>query len=268
MVNHIALITAIGVSGVAAYYSIIGLVSIFAAAVLPVAIMGSVLEVGKLVTVSWLYHNWEWTPKVLKVYLISAIFVLMFITSLGIFGFLSKAHIDQTLSTSNNDIEISILNNQIENKQRSISDKEKVIKQLDDIIQTLIDAKRIRGREGSVAVRKLQEPDRKALTNAIENDIMDIQELRLRQSVLKKEQVGLEAEIGPIKYIAELFYGNEAPQSVLEESVRWIILIIIFAFDPLAVLLLLAANIGLSKKNRNTATVLKQMAQQLKGNKK
>ena len=145
MVNHIALITAIGVSGVAAYYSIIGLISIFAAAVLPVAIMGSVLEVGKLVTVSWLYHNWEWTPKVLKAYLISAIFVLMFITSLGIFGFLSKAHIDQTLSTSNNDIEISILNNQIENKQRSISDKEKVIKQLDDIIQTLIDARRIRG---------------------------------------------------------------------------------------------------------------------------
>ena len=264
IVNYIALATAIGVSVVAAYYSIIGLVSIFAAAVLPVAIMGSVLEAGKLVTVSWLYHNWDHTPKALKTYLISAIFVLMFITSLGIFGFLSKAHIDQTLSTSNNDIEISILNNQIENKQRSISDKEKVIKQLDDIIQTLIDAKRIRGREGSVAVRKLQEPDRKALTNAIENDIMVVQELRVRKSVLTKEQVGLEAEIGPLAYVSEMIYGEKR----VEESVRLIILIIIFAFDPLAVLLLLAANIGLAKKNRNTATVLKQMAQQLKGNKK
>lgn len=267
MINYIALVTAIGVSVVAAYYSIIGLVSIFAAAVIPVAIMGSVLEVGKLVAISWLYHNWEYTHKILKAYLMFSIFVLMFITSLGIFGFLSKAHIDQTLSTSNNDIEVNILNNQIENKQRSISDKEKVIRQLDDIIQTLIDAKRIRGREGSVAIRKLQEPDRKGLTNAIENDIMVMQELRVRKSVLKKEQVSFEAEIGPIKYIAELFYGNEAPQSVLEESVRWIIIIIIFVFDPLAVLLLLAANIGLAKKNRNTATILKQMAQQLKSKK-
>ena len=267
MINYITLLTAILISVVAAYFSIAGLVSIFAASVIPVAIMATSLEVGKLISVSWLYHNWDHTPRILKSYLLTAIFVLMFITSLGIFGFLSKAHIDQTLSTSNNDIEISIFNNQIENKQRSISDKEKVIKQLDDIIQTLIDARRIRGREGSLAVRKLQEPDRKALTNAIENDIMVVQELRLRKSVLKKEQVGFEAEIGPIKYIAELFYGNEAPQSVLEESVRWIILIIIFAFDPLAVLLLLAANIGLSKKNRNTATVLKQMAQQLKGKK-
>jgi len=230
----------------------------------PVAIMAATLEVGKLVTVSWLYHNWEHTPKILKAYLISAIFVLMFITSLGIFGFLSKAHIDQTLSTSNNDIEISIIDNQIENKQLSISNKEKVIQQLDDIVQTLIDAKRIRGREGSVSIRKQQEPDRKALTDGIENDRIAIQELRVRKSILEKEQVGLEAEIGPLAYVSEMIYGEKR----VEESVQLIILVIIFAFDPLAVLLLLAANIGLAKKNRNAATVLKKMAQQLKGNKK
>ena len=264
MVNYIALITAIAVSIVAAYYSVVGLVSIFAAAMVPVAIMAATLEVGKLVTVSWLYHNWEHTPKILKAYLISAIFVLMFITSLGIFGFLSKAHIDQTLSTSNNDIEISIIDNQIENKQLSISNKEKVIQQLDDIVQTLIDAKRIRGREGSVSIRKQQEPDRKALTDGIENDRIAIQELRVRKSILEKEQVGLEAEIGPLAYVSEMIYGEKR----VEESVQLIILVIIFAFDPLAVLLLLAANIGLAKKNRNAATVLKKMAQQLKGNKK
>lgn len=267
MINYITLLTALGISAVAAYYSIIGLVSIFSASVIPVAIMGTVLEIGKLVAVSWLYHNWDICSKLLKSYLMSAIFVLMIITSLGIFGFLSKAHIDQTLSTSNNDVEISILENQIQNKIRSISDKEKVILQLDDIVQTLIDAKRIRGREGSVAVRKLQESDRKELTNAIENDIIVVQKLRVKKSVLEKEQIGFEAEIGPIKYIAELFYGNEAPQSILEESVRWIIIIIIFAFDPLAICLMIAANIGLAKKNQNTATVLKQMAQQLKSKK-
>lgn len=264
MVNHIALITAIAISIVAAYYSIVGLVSIFAAAAIPIIVMGSVLEVGKLVTVSWLYHHWDFTPKILKIYLVSAVFIIMFITSVGIFGFLSKSHIDQTLSTSNNDVEISIIDNQINNKIKSISDKEKVIKQLDDIVQTLIDAKRIRGKEGSVAIRKSQEPDRKSLTNAIENDIMDMDKLRAKKSVLEKEQISFEAEIGPIKYIAELFYGNNAPKDVLEESVRWVIIIIIFAFDPLAVLLLLAANIGFAKRNRNTAHVLKQMAEHLR----
>ena len=114
----------------------------------------------------------------------------------------------------------------------------------------------------------MQEPDRKALTSAIENDIMDVQELRSKKSVLEKEQISFEAELGPIKYITELFYGNNAPQSILEKGVRYIIIIIIFAFDPLAILLLLAANIGLAKKNRNTATVLKQMAQQLQGSKR
>lgn len=264
MINYITLLTAILISVVAAYFSIIGLVSIFAAAMVPVAIMASILEVGKLVTVSWLYNYWDIAPRILKAYLLSAIFVLMFITSLGIFGFLSKAHIDQTLATSNNDIEIALIDNQIENIKRSISDKENVVGQLDSIVKALIDARRIRGKGGSVAIRKLQEPDRIALTNDIEYDIMVLQKLRVDKSVLAKEQIVFEAEIGPIKYIAELFYGNEAPKFVLEKSVRWIILIIILAFDPLAVIMLLAANIGFAKKNRNTSSILKQMAGQLK----
>tara|TARA_B110000211_G_scaffold42834_1_gene44655 strand:- start:3529 stop:4338 length:810 start_codon:yes stop_codon:yes gene_type:complete len=263
MINYITLAAAVAISIVAAYYSISGLTAIFAAAVIPVAVMASILEIGKLVSVSWLYHNWYITPRLLQVYLISAILVLMFITSLGIFGFLSRAHIEQTLFSGDNIIEISVLDTQIKNKQKSIQNKETVINQLDEIVQALINARRIRGREGSVSVRKTQESDRKALTSAINYDIIDLDKLHKQKSLLQKEQLKLEAEIGPIKYIAEFFYGENAPKHILESSVRWIIVVIIFAFDPLAVLMLLAANIGLSKKKNSTSSILKQMAGQL-----
>jgi hypothetical protein len=264
MINVITLAVAIVISIVAAYYSIVGLTTIFAAAVMPVIIMGSVLECGKLCAVSWLYHNWLIVPRLLQIYLISAIFVLMFITSIGIFGFLSRAHIDQTLFSGDNTIEISVIDNQIKNKRKSISDKERVIEQLDSIVEVLITAQRIRGNDGSVAVRKQQESDRKELTLGIDNDTIDIDKLHKQKSVLQKEQLQLQAEVGPIKYIAELFYGENTSAQILESSVRWIIIIIIFAFDPLAVLLLLAANIGLSKKRNSTSFILKQMAERLK----
>ena len=94
----LTLLVAIGISAVAAWYSIIGLMAIFSAAAIAIAIMGGVLEVGKLVTASWLYQNWKRVPKILKGYLTGAVVVLMFITSMGIFGFLSKAHMDQAAS--------------------------------------------------------------------------------------------------------------------------------------------------------------------------
>ena len=116
MINYLALIIAIAISAVAAWYSIVGLIAIFAAAAIPIAIMGTVLEIGKLVTVSWLYQNWKETPKLLKSYLVFAVVVLMFVTSLGIFGFLSKAHIDQTLQGGDNSLQITLIENKIKNE--------------------------------------------------------------------------------------------------------------------------------------------------------
>ena len=92
----LTLLTALSISAVAIYYSILGLAAIFAGAAIPIMVMGSVLEVGKLVTASWLYQNWKVAPKFIKTYLSIAVVVLMFITSMGIFGFLSKAHVEQT----------------------------------------------------------------------------------------------------------------------------------------------------------------------------
>ena len=247
--GFLTLAVAIAISGVAAWYSIIGLMAIFSAAAIPIAIMGGVLEVGKLVTASWLYQYWKEIPKTLKTYLTTAVIVLMFITSMGIFGFLSKAHIDQTIQTGDNSLQIEQLDKQIEREDRIIVDAEKVIGQLDQQVQTLINYDRIRGPSGSIATRKSQQGERDSLNQTIQSATARIAKVQLQRSVLEKEQLKLEAEVGPIRYVAELFYGEKADRAMLESAVRWVIIVIIFVFDPLAVLLLIAANMTLRKQH-------------------
>jgi hypothetical protein len=253
----LTLIVAIGISAVAAWYSIIGLMAIFSAAAIPIAIMGGVLEVGKLVTASWLYQNWKRVPKLLKGYLTTAVIVLMFITSMGIFGFLSKAHIDQAILTGDNSIKIETIDNRIKRDRGVLEDAEKVIAQLDAQVQTLINYDRIRGPSGSIAVRKSQDAERRALRGIIDQAADGISNLRNKRSVLESEQLKLEAEVGPIRYVAEFIYGEKADRAMLESAVRWVIIIIIFVFDPLAILLLIAANMTLgdnSKRRKAAAT--------------
>ncbi len=245
----LTLIVAIAISGVAAWYSIVGLMAIFAAAAIPIAVMGGVLEVGKLLTASWLYQNWKTCPRLLKSYLTGSVVVLMFITSMGIFGFLSKAHIDQTLVGGDNSLEIKAIDQQIVNQERIIKDAEMVIAQLDDAVETLIEYDRIRGPQGSIAVRESQRVERGTLAGIISEASNDIKQLRDQARPLQKQQLQLEAEVGPIKYIAALFY-EDTNKSVLEEAVRWVIITIIFVFDPLAVLLIICANMTLTKPKK------------------
>lgn len=244
-IAQLTLAIAIAISIVAAWYSIVGLIAIFAAAAIPIAIMGAVLELGKIVAVSWLYNNWKTSNKILRTYLTVAVVVLMFITSMGIFGYLSKAHIDQTLIGGDNSLDILSIDQQIEREQRSIDDANKVIGQLDRAVQTLIDAERISGARGAVAVRESQSVERSSLTGTID-DISDrIKRLRDQKKELSKQQLKIEAEVGPIKYIASLFTSE--PKKILEDAVRWVIITIIFVFDPLAIGLLIAANSSLNK---------------------
>ena len=244
----LTLLVAIAISIVAAWYSILGLMAIFAAAAIPIAIMGGVLEVGKLVTASWLYQNWNIVPKLLKTYLTTAVVILMFITSMGIFGFLSKAHIDQTILTGDNSLLITQIDQRIERQERNIKDAEKVIKTLDDQVDTLIEYDRIRGPEGALATRQNQKPEREQLTNIINESFKIINDLQNEKLTLEKGQLELEAEVGPIRYIAEFVYRDKASKEVLEEAVRWVIIVIIFVFDPLAVLLLIAANMSIKER--------------------
>lgn len=241
----LTLVVAIAISAVAAFYSIAGLVAIFSAAAIPIIIMGVVLEIGKLVTASWLYHNWKTVPFLLKTYLTTAVVVLMVITSMGIFGFLSKAHLDQTISVGDNTVIIERLEQKIAREQRNITDAETVIAQLDQAVQVLMDYDRIRGDDGAIAVRQSQREERTQLELIIDESQDTIDELEGQKLELSKEQIALEAEVGPIKYIAELVY--EDGQSNLDEAVRGVILLLVFVFDPLAVLLLIAANMSFSQ---------------------
>jgi len=242
----ITFLSAISISVIAAGYSIMGLATLFAGAVVPIIAMGSALEVGKLVAASWLYNNWrnELVPRTIKAYLTFAVIVLIFITSMGIFGFLSKAHLDQVQPTSSNNIKIELIDNQIKQQELIITRANKTLSLLDSTLEKYVDMEYVtRG----LKEREKQKPERDALTLAINNASDTIAELSDQKGALQLEQDKIEAEVGPIKYIAELIYGDEAKDH-FDKAVRWVIIILIFVFDPLAVLLLIAANISLRSR--------------------
>ena len=243
-------LSAISISIIAAGYSIIGLATLFAGAVVPIIAMGTALEVGKLVAASWLYQNWRSdVPKLLKAYLFTSIIVLIFITSMGIFGFLSKAHLDQVQPTTGNALNIQVIDKQINQQQVIVDRAEKTLNSLDKALDKYIDMEYVtRG----LKEREKQKVERDQLNKTINEATAKIVELNKSKSQIELEQIKIEAEVGPLKYVAELIYGEDA-KSHFDSAVRIVIMILIFVFDPLAVLLLIAANISLrqwrTKKN-------------------
>ena len=238
----ITFISAIAISLIAAGYSILGLATLFAGAAVPIIAMGSALEVGKLVAASWLYHNWrEGIPRALKAYLFTAIIVLVFITSIGIFGFLSKAHLDQVRPTGNNEVQIALIDKQINQQNLIIDRAENTLDRLDKALDVYI-AKEYVSR--GLKERKKQKEERDFLNGEIKKAMDEIARLTAEKGNIEIEQLKIEADVGPLKYVAELIYGDNAKDH-FDEAVRIIILILIFVFDPLAVLLLIAANISL-----------------------
>ena len=240
------LFIALTISAVAAYYSIVGLIAIFSAAAIPIAVMGIVLEAGKLITASWLYQNWKSVPVLLKGYLCSAVFILMFITSMGIFGFLSKAHIEQTTIASDNTLEIELLQSSIERELTGIGRAENQLNLLDNALERYMELGAV---TKGLNARKEQQGERNELSKTITESTQTIATLTKNLSKRLKEQINIAAEVGPIRYIAELFYG-ESTQAILEDAVRWVIILLVLVFDPLAVLLLIAANISFNQMKR------------------
>ena len=231
-------ITSLAIAAVAAWYSIIGLTTIFSAAVIPIIIMGVVLEIGKLVAAAWVYQNWKETNVLLKSYLVSAIVVLMLITSMGIYGFLSKSHIDAGINTTEISVKLERLDNRINGEQRQIDRAEKTLKQLDDRLEKMNEGWFItRG----IQQREKEQEERQQLNNIIKKSESEIDKLLDKKSEYQLEVKNFEVEVGPIKYIAALVYGDEA-KNYLDNTVRYVILLLIFVFDPLAVLLLISAN--------------------------
>jgi hypothetical protein len=239
-------------SAVAAYYSIMGLIAIFSTAVIPIAIMGTALEVSKLVSASWLYRNWNTIPKLLKTYFTTAVVVLMILTSMGIFGYLSKAHLDQAVPTGDVVSKVAILDEQIKTEKDNINAARKQLTQLDSQVdQTLARTTDDRGADRSVQIRRSQAKERATLISEIQTSQAKIAKLNQERAPIASELRKVEAEVGPIKYIAALIYGDDnLDDTILEKSVRVVILMIVFVFDPLAVLLLIAANREMGNKRK------------------
>jgi hypothetical protein len=239
--------SALAVSAVAGYFSIAGLMAIFPAAAIPILAMGVVLEIAKLVTASWIYRNWSKAQVMLKVYFTSAVVILSLITSMGIYGFLSKAHLEHSVTTGDKTLQIGRVDSRIDSQQRRIDDANRVIEQLDQTVETLIDYDRIRGDDGAIAVRQSQESERESLNIVIDNATTAMDELLEQKLTLETEQLQVEVEVGPIKYIAELIY-QESDKKTLDKAVRFVIILLVLVFDPLAILLVIAANMSLLER--------------------
>jgi len=241
--GSIILFTALTLSAVAAYYSIIGLVAIFSAAPIPIMIMGGALEVGKIVSTVFLHNNWKRLGWAYKSYLIPAVLILMLLTSLGIFGLLSKAHSDQSLVTGDATSKVAIYDEKIATERENIAQAKKALEQMNaQVDQMLGRTDSERGTDKAVIIRKQQAKERALLQAEITRSQKVIQQLQAERAPFAAEARKVEAEVGPIKYIAALLYGDNPDQNILERAVRWVIILIVVVFDPLALTLILAAN--------------------------
>jgi len=239
---------ALSLSAVAAWYAIAGLVAIFAAAAIPIAIMGSLLEASKLVVASWLYRNWKEIPRLFKIYFFTALIVLMLLTSMGIFGFLSKAHLDQAVPTGDVVSKLNLIDEKIKIEKENINAARTAITQLDaQVNATLSRSDDSKGAERSIAIRRGQQNERTKLVKEIGASQAKIAKYNEERAPIASEVRKVEAEVGPIKYIAALLYADNPDEDILEKAVRVVILLIVFVFDPLAVLLLVAANWQMKK---------------------
>ena len=243
----ILLLVALGLSCVAGYYSIIGMIAIFSAAWLPIAIMTGLLEISKIVLASWLYQNWQTTPKLLRSYFVAAVLILMLITSLGIFGYLSKAHLDQQLDSDSVGSQIAQIDARLDSANRHLQRSQTQEDLLDKSVNV-----RLTESQAKYAVHDLksQTKVRAELKADIDRDQTTVDSLMQEKLMLAHKQTTIKSKLGPIKYVAEMF-GGKTDQD-MDAAVRWVIVMIIVVFDPLAVLMIVAANMSLAQSRPTT----------------
>ena len=235
--------TALMLSSIAAFYSIVGLVAIFSAMPIPIIIMGGSLEIAKIVTTVFLHNNWKRLSILYKMYLVPAVVTLMLLTSLGIFGLLSKAHSDQSLVSGDVLSKVAIYDEKIKTQKDNIDANRKALKQMDEGVDSVLGRSADeKGADKAVALRRAQQKERVRLQTEILQSQKSIAELNDARAPIAAEVRKVEAEVGPIKYIAAFIYGDNPDQNVLEHAVRWVIILIVIVFDPLALTLILAAN--------------------------
>ena len=248
---YLLLFNAIALSVIAEYYAIMGLMAIFSGSPIAIAVMGGILGLSKVVITSWLYRNWKSTTFLLKSYFSTAIVILMFLTSMGIFGYLSKAHLDQGVVSGDVSATIALLDEKINIQKENINAARKALNQLDSQVEaTLSRTTDAAGATRSATLRRNQSKERGTLLDDISAAQREIARLTEEKAPIAAELRKVEAEVGPIKYIAAFVYEEQTDQTALEKAVRWLILLIVIVFDPLAVLMFVAVNQSMMKREQ------------------
>jgi hypothetical protein len=236
------LFVALIISAIAAYYSVSGLMAIFAAAAIPIIIMGAALEVGKITAAVWLKMYWSRASITYKLYLVPAVAFLMLLTSMGIFGFLSRAHLDQGVPSGDIQAQVQVFDDKIKTQRDNIESSRRALKQMDESVdQLMARSNDERGAERSAQLRRSQQRERNTLQNEIAQAQKQITTLQEERAPIASQARKVEAEVGPVKYVAALLYGDNPDANLLEKAVRWVIILIVLVFDPLALVLILAA---------------------------
>lgn len=243
-------LSALAVSGCAAWFSVAGLISIFSSAPLATGIMGGSLELAKLVAASWLYRNWRTAPLMLRSYFAVAVVILSIITSLGIFGYLSKAHLDQSVITGQASGQLVVIDDKIRTVKENIDANRKALKQLDEAVdQVMGRSDTEKGAERAVSIRRSQQKERDRLQAEIQTYQTTVGKLNEERAPLAQDVRRIEAEVGPIKYVAELIYADSNEDNI-GRAVRLVIMMLIFVFDPLAILMVIAGNMTIMERSR------------------
>ena len=240
---NMTLTVALALSAVAAYYSIIGLTAIFAGAVIPIVVMGIILEISKITTTVWLRTYWAKCSWVMKSYLVPSVIILALITSMGIFGFLSKSHLDQGIGTGDVAAKVALIDEKVKTQRENMKASREALAQMDSQVNNVMNkGDTEKSAERSVQIRRQQAKERAVLQKEIETATATIGKLNEERAPIASQLRKVEAEVGPIKYIAAMIYGDNPDQNILEKAVRWVIILLVLVFDPLAIALILAAN--------------------------
>jgi len=250
VMTYLLLANAVALSIIAEYYAIMGLMAIFSGSPIAIAVMGAILGLSKILVTSWLYRYWKETSLLLKTYFSSAIVILMLLTSMGIFGYLSKAHLDQGVVSSDVAAAVSLIDEKINIQKENINAARKTLSQLDNQVDAALSrSSDTAGADRSSSIRRSQARERTRLLEDISTGQKEIAKLNEQKAPIAIELRKAEAEVGPIKYIAAFIYEDSADQNSLEKAVRWLIVLIVLVFDPLAVLMFIAVNQTLIRQN-------------------
>lgn len=242
LLGYLTLAVAIVISVISGFYSVLGLTAIFAGAFWPIVIMGSGLEVGKIVSTLWLHKYWNRAEIQYKLYLCSAVAVLMMLTSMGVFGFLSAAHLSNSAASGDTQAQVQIFDEKIKTQRDNIDASRKALRQMDESVDQIMGrSSDEKGADKAAALRRSQAKERTTLQNEISRSQTEISKLQDARAPIASTVRKVEAEVGPVRYLAALVYGDNPEANTLEKAVRWVIILIVVVFDPLAITLLLAA---------------------------